>query len=339
MGRSPIVADGLGRAGRRPKKSWLDIAGDDRPWLSVMAVATAIEFLWWVVCRSVGRAPLPFLGTYALIVAAALAAVSVCRRLIARRRPQASVPVVVMGGALFAAGASLFLPLKFSIPKVIPFWLDLPLAHLERSAFGADPWRLLEGSLGWAIIPIDRVYGLWLPVQTVAALALMFEPPSPRKSRALAAFALGWLLLGVGAALILSSAGPLFFDRLFGGTQFAGLHDYLRVNGAWMTLSESGAMWRSFASDRPTLVAGISAAPSLHVAISFWIYLAARSLAPRFAPWAMAYAIFMWIASVALGWHYVADGLLGVAGMFLIWVATAPMARQPQKNRQLTLRH
>jgi hypothetical protein len=41
--------------------------------------------------------------------------------------------------------------------------------------------------------------------------------------------------------------------------------------------------------------------PSLHVAISFWIWLAARSLAPRLVPFALGYAVFIWIASVQLG--------------------------------------
>ena len=42
-------------------------------------------------------------------------------------------------------------------------------------------------------------------------------------------------------------------------------------------------------------------------------------MAPRMAPFAMFYAIFMWIGSVQLGWHYVSDGLAGIAGMLAIW--------------------
>jgi membrane-associated phospholipid phosphatase len=86
-----------------------------------------------------------------------------------------------------------------------------------------------------------------------------------------------------------------------------------------MVKGEADAMWASFASRRSGLVAGISAMPSLHVAISFWIWLTARSLAPSVAPVALVYAAFMWVASVQLGWHYVSDGLAGVLGMLAVW--------------------
>ena len=78
-------------------------------------------------------------------------------------------------------------------------------------------------------------------------------------------------------------------------------------------------MWRSFADRRPGLVAGISAMPSLHIAISAWIWLTARTLAPKAAPFAFAYALFMWAASVQLGWHYATDGLAGILGMTAVW--------------------
>ncbi|MEO7635481.1 MAG: phosphatase PAP2 family protein, partial [Sphingomicrobium sp.] len=82
---------------------------------------------------------------------------------------------------------------------------------------------------------------------------------------------------------------------------------------------ESDAMWASLANRRPGFVAGVSAMPSLHVAISVWIWLAARSLLPRAAPFALAYAMFMWVASVQLGWHYVSDGVAGALGIVALW--------------------
>ena len=101
----------------------------------------------------------------------------------------------------------------------------------------------------------------------------------------------------------------------------------LLMVGEHVTLGESDAMWAAFSEDRPGLVAGISAAPSLHVAISVWMWLTARSMAPRIAPYAAAYAGFIWIASVQLGWHYVSDGIIGAAGMGLIWLAAGAVER------------
>jgi membrane-associated phospholipid phosphatase len=159
---------------------------------------------------------------------------------------------------------------------------------------------------------------LWLPVQSLALFSVMVLPPSSAKSRALIAYSLAWFLLGVVAAVGCASVGPIFYDRLFGGHEFAALADRLG-GGAWMVQREADAMWASFASGRPGLVAGISAMPSLHVAISFWLWLTARSLAPRLASFALAYAVFIWIASVQLGWHYVSDGLAGALGMLALW--------------------
>jgi hypothetical protein len=63
----------------------------------------------------------------------------------------------------------------------------------------------------------------------------------------------------------------------------------------------------------------MSAMPSIHVAIAVWMWLTARSLSPAAAPAALAYAVFIWIASVQLGWHYASDGLAGAFGMVAVW--------------------
>jgi hypothetical protein len=228
---------------------------------------------------------------------------------------------------LLGLGASLFLPLKYAIPSEIPFWLDLPLAGVERSLFGADPWQVLDRILGPALVPVDRVYALWLPVQTLGLFLIVVQPPSPAKSRALIAYGLAWLVLGVFAAVLFSSVGPIFYDRVFGGTRFALLGSTLNDGGASAMLAESDAMWRSYATGEPGLVAGMSAFPSMHVAISLWLFLAARTIAPRVAPFAAAYFLFIWIASVQLGWHYVADGLGGAVGMLALWRFAAPVDR------------
>ena len=67
------------------------------------------------------------------------------------------------------------------------------------------------------------------------------------------------------------------------------------------------------------MVAGISAVPSVHVAISLWMWLVARDLAPRFALTALVYFALVWVGSVQLGWHFASDGMAGVVGMLAVW--------------------
>ena len=325
----PILDAATDRLGARVQAAAAATAGlrGERRWLGVMAAAMVAEFGWWLVCSIKWQAPLPMLGTYALLAFGALAATLVLRHALAPARPRATTLTLLVASCLIAISASLFLPLKFAIPSQLPFWLDGPLATFERGWFGVDPWIVLDRLFGGLAAAIDRIYGLWLPVQTVVLFALVLEPPSARKSRALIAYSLAWFVLGVGAAVALSSAGPIFYDRLYGGQQFAALRDMLEARGCWMTLGESDAMWAAFAEDKPGLVAGISAAPSLHVAISAWMWLTARSLAPRAAPYALTYIGLIWVGSVQLGWHYVSDGLIGAAGMGLIWLGAGALER------------
>lgn len=287
--------------------------------MTVMAALTAIEAVWWALNWQMGNAPVPYLFTYLALAAGGLVLAVLVKKLVNPTGASPNWRSVIPATILFAIGASLFLPLKYAIPKIVPFWLDVPLAKGELALFGTHPWLVLDQMLGWAARPIDRLYGLWLPTQLLLFFTVMIQPGSPKKSRAIVAYTLAWFLLGMVGATILSSAGPIFHDRIFGGSAFAGLGATLRARGAWVVLAESESMWTALASGQPGLAAGISAAPSIHVAISVWIFLAAREMAPRASPFALIYAIFVWAASVQLGWHYVFDGLVGTLGMCAVW--------------------
>jgi len=299
----------------------------DAPWLLAMAVFAALELLWWILAWNHGIAPRPRLGTYLLFAGMALA-VATLLRFAAGASPWATSPTSAISATfLVAAAASLFLPLKYAIPHEVTFWLDRPLAAAERALFGIDPWLALDRAFGWAAVPMDWLYGAWLPVQSIILFLVILARPSPAKSRALIAYSAAWFLLGVAAAALFASAGPLFYDRLLGETQFAALGQTLHQRGVWIAIAESDGMWASFASGIPGPVAGISAVPSLHVAISLWIWLTARTMAPRAAPLAAVYFLLIWIGSVQLGWHYAADGLAGALGMLAIsWLANWRLA-------------
>jgi len=322
---SPAVADSL----TNPMP-----ARQDGSWIAVMAALASIEVVWWAMAWRAGVAPTPFVATYFSIAFACLAT-ALALRLALRMTPSgAAWPTVLAGTLLIAIGASLFLPLKYAIPSEIPFWLDHWLAVAEESLFGADPWLVLDRLFWWTTLPLDRLYGAWLPFQLVIAFLVILSRPSPEKSRSLIAYSLAWFLLGVVAALLLSSVGPLFYDRAFGGDTFASLGATLRERGAWIALSESDQMWTSLASGRPGLVAGISAMPSIHVAISLWIVLTARTMRPRATGAAWTYFALIWIASVQLGWHYVSDGLIGAFGMLGVWMLAGIVERNLRPRAQ-----
>lgn len=293
--------------------------GNECNWLIIMAGLTAIEFAWWALEWHIGRAPVPLIATYLLIAFGGLAAAVVLRIVLRKTPSDAPWMAIAAGTILVAIGASLFLPLKYAIPSELPFWLDPPLAAAERTIFRLDPWLILDRLFGRATRPLDLIYGLWMPVQLLAMFLVMLTRPSPTKSRALIAYSLAWFLLGTVAALLLSSTGPLFYDREFGGDTFKGLNQTLQKRGALIALNESNRMWQSRISSNPDLVAGISAMPSLHVAISLWMFLTVRAIVPRAAIAAFIYVVVVWVGSVQLGWHYASDGLVGALGMIGLW--------------------
>jgi PAP2 superfamily len=301
--------------------------GEDRAWLAIMAIITAIEFCWWAVVWTSGFAPAPYVLTYLALAFAGLACVLSLRALTGMLAASSNWWSILAATTLIGTGASLFLPLKYAIPQIVPFWLDQPVAQAERVIFATDPWLQLDRLLGWAAVPIDCLYGLWLPLQSLFLFTVLTQPASAAKSRSLIAYVLAWFLLGVVAAILFSSAGPLFYDRVLGGTDFATLRETLQHRGAWVALGESDKMWASLASGRPSIVAGISAVPSIHVAVSVWMFLAVRRMAPALAPYALVYSIVIWVGSVQLGWHYVVDGLVGALGMLGIWVLSDKLQR------------
>lgn len=54
--------------------------------------------------------------------------------------------------------------------------------------------------------------------------------------------------------------------------------------------------------------------PSMHIATAAWVVLACWSLRSRLVVPAVIFGFFMFFCSVALGWHYAVDGIVGAAG-------------------------
>ena len=76
----------------------------------------------------------------------------------------------------------------------------------------------------------------------------------------------------------------------------------------------SGYLWNFHANGELGVGAGISAMPSLHIATVTWIYLAFRGHQSRLTPLTALFTLYIWALSVALGWHYAVDGIVGAAG-------------------------
>lgn len=215
---------------------------------------------------------------------------------------------------------SYFAPVKAMIPAVSGFWADPYLAATDRFIFlGADPSALthrLFGTLATRVV--DVIYASWLPVILILAFLIAVRGDERSRARFYAGWGLIWLLLGIGGAFALGSAGPIFGTRL--GFGFEGLSERLHeINQAkpLIAIMASDTLWANYQSGHTEIGNGISAAPSLHCAIAFFMALLARGT--KLFPLAAIYAAIIWIGSVHLGWHYFVDGLLSLAGVLLLW--------------------
>lgn len=254
------------------------------------------------------------------------------------RRLAAGLPVFLLLPVIM----STFTYIKFLIPHLNPFAFDQLFEEWDRNLhFGYHPWELLQPILGVPLISavINSLYHLWLFVMFGVLLWQAFSLSRPRlRMRYLISFVLIWLLLGNFCAILLSSAGPVYFGRVTGiaDDPYEPLMSYLYQAGqqVWLpALDVQELLWQSYVDQDLSIGAGISAMPSLHVAMSFSFVLLGfatnRGLGIVFS----LFAASIFIGSIHLGWHYALDGYVAVAGTWIIWRAVGWLLDRPVFDR------
>ena len=164
---------------------------------------------------------------------------------------------------------------------------------------------------------------MYLPV-----LLILFDGNPARVRRFTWLYLFAWVAVGNVLALVFLSAGPVYYDQLLGGDTFAGLTEALAASG--VTDSSVGRthakLWDVYTSGAQDSGSGISAFPSVHIAMVtvFALYLWERHRLLAF-PGAALVALFLFL-SVYLGWHYAVDGYASIALVIALWA----LLRRPQ---------
>ena len=229
---------------------------------------------------------------------------------------------------------------KSHIPDFNPFTWDAQFAALDRWLhFGRAPWEILAGVTGYGTftVLIDKVYYLWFPVIFAsAAIAAATPGNGVLRHRFLIAFALSWILIGCLSAVVLSSAGPIFYDRLTGApSEFSPLIAQLsavNLQTPLQALLVRDGLWTSYLDPSGTVISGISAMPSMHNALCVLMFLAARHISRRLAFAAALFAGMIFLGSIHLGWHYAADAYAAAVLMALIWKLSGWIANAGQRR-------
>jgi hypothetical protein len=234
-----------------------------------------------------------------------------------------AIPVLA---SLLAFGGT-FTVVKASIPSLMPFAWDVPFEHLDRWLHGGvAPWELLQPIIGVPIIThtINWFYNFWF---YVLGFVLIWQAFSHYNNRLRLQFfitlMLGWILLGNVAAILFSSAGPCYFGQVTGlPDPFVPLLAYLRTvdqSYAVWAIRAQDILWHTYSMHDISLGAGISAMPSMHVAVATLIALVCWRT-KRWVGMVMSfYALIILIGSVHLAWHYAIDGYAGAAGIMAVW--------------------
>ncbi len=242
------------------------------------------------------------------------------RRALTVRLPKAVV-AVFLSSAFFLT----FTMVKTSFPQVWPFWADPLMATIDKALhFGTDPWEITH-ALGFPIAPdaANQLYFFaWLlPATYLPVLLFLFDEDEARIRRFLWLFFFGWAFLGNVVAIGLLSAGPVYYDALLGGDRFAALTAALESSG--ITGSSVGRtqarLWETYVNATKDPGSGISAFPSVHVAMVTVIalYLGERHRLLGLLGAALV-GVFVYL-SVWFGWHYAVDGYASILLVVAMW--------------------
>jgi hypothetical protein len=229
---------------------------------------------------------------------------------------------------------------KSMIPDLQPFGWDARISSLDRVLhFGRLPHEWLQPVLGHSAITrtIDVLYILWLPVNGAVIVWQGWSTRLNLRAQFFVTYFLVYILLGTILAAALSAGGPCYYGALAGlPNPYAPLMAYLGGLSAEqpiIALRVQETLWRNYTEGLNLPFVGISAMPSVHVAVAV-LFAIVGWRTSRWLGWAFtAYAVVVLFGSILLGWHYAADGYVSALLVPVIWLMTGRLLRSLAQGR------
>ena len=230
--------------------------------------------------------------------------------------------------------AATFTFMKEMIPHINPFSWDVTFAGMDRAIHGGvDPYVLLAPFFGNPFMTklADAAYSFWFVLIYFTLYVTCADTDNPdRRNTFLFSFLLTWILGGTILAILLSSVGPVYYQAFGYGEQFLPLMESLKGFNEVFSLTAlefQGMLLDGYQGNGDSHIKGISAMPSMHVAMS-WIIAFHGLKIQKVLGWALvAFAILIQLSSVHLGWHYAIDGYLGFIVAIVCWIFAKRLAK------------
>ena len=241
------------------------------------------------------------------------------KRVFSRKRISSLLAgLAIMAGIIVFYGT--FTSVKTTLPMMFDgFLYDRVQADLDEMLhFGTDPWRLVHVMQGQETITaiVNFNYGpVWF---SLCFGGLFFVATSPRadgyRMRYLMMFMFVWVVIGNLLAGAFLSAGPVYYGQVTGDEErFAGLLAFLALDQSTRSVQEyQQYLWLLYEARVPGIASGISAFPSVHVALATMNALFVLERSRRWGILAFVYVAIVQASSVFLGWHYAIDGYASI---------------------------
>jgi len=296
--------------------------------------------------------PLMYTGTWLtlLLQGAALVLVAVSLYSLRAEQPLRALWLLIQRAALPDTVAGLFMIVSLSIfsgtftsfksmlTDLAPFSADPMLAAIDAALHGGDAWRLLPLTPEFTRVIETTYFPMWTFLLLASIAAAVFLPAlRSLRTQYIWTYMMTWVLLGNVVASLLMSGGPIYYEAITGSSRFAGLTDYLAEN-APLTTGIRGWLWSSYSSASAGPATGISAFPSLHLALTTIFVLQARTIHPWLGWGGAVFGAAIMAGSVHLGWHYAIDGYFSIIATVVIWkVAGWRPARTPVRSSRMCI--